>query len=168
MLQIASVTTQKAMGILAARQGVPEAVAALAALAAQQNVTLPTLSPQQIIPQNVAPELSERSTTSKYPLVYVYCSKMVNHLREKFRRFSGDAQMVVEARVSEDRLEDMETHVRSYVDAITQVLDNNRGDWGDGVFYCGGYEVSFGGVKQGGRNFIQIAKVSFVLEISTD
>jgi hypothetical protein len=53
-----------------------------------------------------------------------------------------------------------------YVDAITQVLDKSRGDWGDGVFFDGGYEVTFGGVKHGGRNFLQIAKVVFALEIS--
>src|SRR5260370_41691144 len=133
-----------------------------------QNVSRPEISVQQIIAQNAAGDLFERSTATKYPLIYVYCSKVVNQLREKFRKFSGDAQMVVEARVSQDRLEEMETHVQFYVDAITQVLDNNRGDWGDGVFYGGGYEVTYGGVKHGGRNFIQIAKVSFVLEISTD
>jgi hypothetical protein len=74
--------------------------------------------------------------------------------------------MVVEARVSQDRLDQLETNLQAYIDAITQVLDNSRGDWGDGVFYDGGYEVAFGGVKHGGRNFLQVAKVSFVLEIS--
>jgi len=163
--QVGSLTTKKLAGILGASEGVPGAVAALCAM---QNVSLPAISVQQIIAQNAAADLSERSTATKYPLIYVYCSKVVNQLREKFRKFSGDAQMVVEARVSQDRLEEMETHVQFYVDAITQVLDNNRGDWGDGVFYGGGYEVTYGGVKHGGRNFIQIAKVSFVLEISTD
>ena len=76
--------------------------------------------------------------------------------------------MVIESRVSQDRLDDVGTNSQLYVDAITQVLDSNRGDWGDGVYYPGGYEVAFGGVKQGGLNFIQIAKVSLVLEISAD
>jgi hypothetical protein len=153
------------MGILVASGGVPETVAALAA---EQSIPLPGIAPQQVIAQNAAPDLSERSTVTKYPIVCVYCSKIANVLREKFRTFSGDANMVIEARVSQDRLEDMGTHAQLYVDAITQVLDSNRGDWGDGVFYSGGYEVAFNGVKQGGRNFIQIATVSFVLEISTD
>ena len=165
MAQIGSLTTKKLTAILSAVEGVPGAVAALSAM---QSMSLPAISAQQIIAQNAAADLSERSTAAKYPLIYVYCSKVVNQLREKFRRFSGDAQMVVEARVSQDRLEEMETHTQFYVDAITQVLDNNRGDWSDGVFYGGGYEVTYGGVKHGGRNFIQIAKVSFVLEISTD
>ena len=42
----------------------------------------------------------------------------------------------------------------------------NRGDWGDGFFYPGGYELAFGSVKQGGKNFLQIAKATFELEIS--
>ena len=165
MLQIASATTQKLAEILASSGGI---AATLAALSSQQGLVLPAITLHQIIAQNVTPELSERSTVSKYPLIYVYCSKMVNELREKFRKFSGDVQMVVEARVSQDRLEQIETNLQAYVDAITAVLDNSRGDWGDGVFYGGGYEVTFGGVKQGGRNFIQIAKVSFAVEISTD
>jgi len=165
MAQIAGITTRKAIAVLVAQGGIPDTVDALSA---QQELILPAFLAQQIIPQNVAPELAERSASGKYPLVYVYCSKIVNQLREKFRKFSGTAQMMVEARVSLDRLEEMESHVQFYADAIAQVLDNNRGDWGDGVFYGGGYEVTFGGVKHGGRNFIQTAKVSFNLEISTD
>jgi|HubBroStandDraft_6_1064221.scaffolds.fasta_scaffold296955_2 hypothetical protein len=165
MLQIAGPSTQKALGVLAGPDGLP---AAVEALNFQQAVKLPSITSQQIIAQNVSPDLSEQSTANNYPLVYVYCSKVSNELREKFRTFSGDAQMVVEARVSQDRLDQIESNLQAYVDAITQVLDNSRGDWGDGVSFAGEYEVTFGGVKHGGRNFLQIAKVSFVLEISAD
>jgi len=165
MLQIAGPSTQKALEVLAGPDGLP---AAVEALNFQQAVKLPSITSQQIIAQNVSPDLSEQSTANNYPLVYVYCSKVSNELREKFRTFSGDAQMVVEARVSQDRLDQIESNLQAYVDAITQVLDNSRGDWGDGVSFAGEYEVTFGGVKHGGRNFLQIAKVSFVLEISAD
>lgn len=163
MLQIAGSSTQKVLGVLAGAGGLP---AAVEALVIQQGIALPAITPQQIIGQNVTPDLGEQSTICNYPLVYVYCSKVVNELREKFRTFSGEAQMVVEARVSQDRLEQIEGNLQAYVDAITQVLDNSRGDLGDGTFFDGGYEVTFGGVKHGGRNFLQIAKVSFVLEVS--
>ena len=165
MLSIASAATQKVAGILAASNGVP---AAVEALTAQQNPPLPQIAPQQIIAQNVASDIAEKSAISKYPLVYVYCSKLVNDLREKFRTFSGDAQMSVEARVSQDRLDGLEANLHVYVDAITAVLDANRGDWGDGFFYGGGYQVTFGKVKHGGRNFLQTAEVSFELEVSAD
>jgi hypothetical protein len=163
MLQIAGWSTQKVMGVLAADDGLP---AAVEALVEQQGLTLPAITPEQIIAQNVAADVAEQSTTTKYPLVYVYCNKVVNAIREKFRAFSGDARMVVEARVSQDRIDQIEINLQAYVDAITQVLDDSRGDWGDGVFFDGGYEVAFGGVKHGGRNFLQIATISFVLEIS--
>ena len=165
MLQIAIATTRKLAGILSSESGMP---AAVTAISSQQGLMLPAITPRQIISQNVAPDLVERSTASKYPLIYVYCGKLVNDLREKFRTFSGDAEMIVEARISQDRIDNTDTYLHAYVDAIACVLDNNRGDWGDGVFYCGGYQVTFGGVKQGGRNFIQIAKVSFVVEVSTN
>lgn len=165
MLQIGTLSTNKLMGILLGSGGVPDTVAALAA---EQSVVLPGIAPQQIIAQNVPPDIAEHSTVTKYPIVCLYCNKIANVLREKFRTFSGDADMVIEARISQDRLEDVGTQTQLYVDAITQVLDSNRGDWGDGVFFGGKYEVAFGGVKQGGRNFIQIAKVSFALDISAD
>ncbi len=162
MLQIAETSTQKVMSVLAADDGLPAAVEALV----QQGVALAAITPEQIIAQNVAPELAEQSTASKYPLVYVYCSRVLNENREKFRAFSGEAQMTVEMRVSQDRIEQIETNLQAYVDAMTEVLNESRGDWGDGVFFDGGYDVTFGGVKHGGRNFLQIAKVALVLEIS--
>jgi hypothetical protein len=163
MLLIASTSTQKVLGVLAAGSGLS---AVLEALSVQQGLTLPRITAQQIIAQNVTSEVSDHSTVDNYPLVYVYCAKVINQLREKFRTFSGEAQMVVEARVSQDRLDQIETNLQAYADAITQVLDDNRGDWGAGIFFDGEYEVTFGGVKHGGRNFLQIAKVAFVLEIS--
>jgi len=163
MLQIAGLSTQKVMGVLAADHGLP---AAVEALVLQQGLKLPAVAARQIIAQNVAPDVAEQSTISNYPLIYVYCSKVVNELREKFRTFSGEAQMIVEARVSQDRLDQIETHLQGYVDAITQILDNSRGDWGDGTFFAGGYEITFSGVKHGGRNFLQTAKVAFTLDIS--
>jgi hypothetical protein len=165
MPQIATMTTNKLMAILAGSEGVP---AAVTAFSQTQNLSLAPVSTGQIIAQNVAPDLSEHSRGSNYPLVYVYCTKVTNQLREKFRTFSGNAEMVIEFRTSQDRLDDIQTNLQSYIDAVTQVLDDNRGDWGDGVFYAGGYELTYGGVKHGGRNFLQLGKVSLVLEISTD
>src|SRR5580658_11180095 len=165
MLLIAGTSTQKVRGVLAAGSGLP---ALLGALSVQQGLTLPRITAHQIIAQNVTSEVSDHSTVDNYPLVYVYCAKVINQLREKFRTFSGEAQMVVEARVSQDRLDQIETNLQAYVDAITQILDNSRGDLGDGAFFAGEYEVTFGGVKHGGRNFLQIAKISFALEISAD
>jgi len=141
--------------------------ASIAALSAYEGTEVPAFSAKQVIAQNVAPEIAERSTGAKYPLVHVYCSTLSNLLTEKFRTFSGQAQMVAEVRVSQDRLEGLEAASQLYADALTQVLDQSRGDWGNGVFFCGGYEITYGPVKSGGKNFIQIAKITFTLDISS-
>jgi hypothetical protein len=115
---------------------------------------------------NVGVELSEKSGHVHYPLVLVYCDKMANSLKEKFRRFSGRAHVVVEVRHSEDRLDQMDAGTQVYVDAVCALLDDSRGDWGNGAFYAGGYEVSYEPVVRGGKNFLQRAKVAIEVEIS--
>ena len=163
LVLIASGVTEKLRSILAGDAGVR---ATLPIVDDLERVNLPAFHGKQVIAQNASPDLSEHSSVSKYPVLYVYCGKLLNILREKFRTFSGEAHMTVEVRVSQDRLDELETRVHMYVDAVLQVLDQNRGDWGDGVFYGGTYEVVFGAAKHGGRNFIQIAKITFVAQIS--
>jgi len=99
-------------------------------------------------------------------VMYVYADRIRNLLIEKFRAFSGKVRIVTEVRVSQDRLEGLEDQLRLYVDAVTQVLDANRGTWGQGAFYTGGYEVNFDPVQHGGQNFLQIAKVSLEVDFS--
>jgi hypothetical protein len=133
-----------------------------------ENMRLAPLSEKQISTQNVSVELADRSAEVKYPAVYIYCDKIANLLTEKFRTFSGKAHMVAEVRLSQDRLEGLEKGLQLYVDAITQILEQNRGDWGQGMYYTGGYEVTFGPVKHGGRNYIQIAKITFEVGASSN
>ncbi len=128
--------------------------------------TLAEVSARQVMPQNVAIDVAERSSEMLYPAVQVYCERLTNSQREKFRSFSGRVQMAVEVRFSQDRLEGLEGRLRGYVDAVALVLERNRGDWGMGMFYGGGYEAAFGPVKRGGRNFVQAAKVTFNVEVS--
>ena len=49
---------------------------------------------------------------------------------------------------------------------MMQVLDFSRGDFGEGMYYAGGYQVVFSAVKHGGKNFVQSAKVSFEIGVS--
>ena len=120
----------------------------------------------QVRAQNVAAQIAEHALGVKYPVVNVYCEKIVNDLRQKFQTFSGQVQMAIEVRQSQDRLEGMEDSLELYVDAAMQMLDGSRGDWGDGMYYGGGYEVAFGAVKQGGKNFVQVAKVTFEIGVN--
>lgn len=163
MAQVESKSTGKILSLLQEPAGLPYFVTSIAD---REGVRLPAIEPRQVIPQNITPEAVERSAGATYPAIYVYCEKLANSLREKFRTFSGTARMAVEVRVSQDRLEGLERKLSLYVEAVTDVLDARRGDWGQGLFYTGGYEVAFGPTKHGGKNFIQTAKVGFDVQVS--
>ena len=139
---------------------------ALAALTQNDQALAGVMDLSQVRAQNVAPDLAERTIGVKYPAANIYCEKIVNQLREKFRAFSGQLQMAIELRQSQDRLDGLQDRLELYVDATMQLLDQSRGDWGDGAFYGGGYEVAFGQVKQGGKNFMQVAKITFEIGVS--
>lgn len=165
MARPGNAATNKVLKLLTAKPGINGRLDELAQI---ESVPLPPLGANQIATQNMSFELSDRSAEVKYPSVYIYCDKIANLLTEKFRSFSGKAHMVVEVRLSQDRVDGLEKGLQLHVDAITQILEQNRGDWGQGMFYTGGYEVAFGPVKHGGRNFIQIAKITFEVGASSN
>jgi hypothetical protein len=157
MISIGTAAAAKTAALLLAPEGLKASLAAL---------SLAALPAGQVLTQNTPVELAERSTNVQYPAMHLYCEKLANQLTEKFRAFSGKARMVVEVRVSQDRLEELQRNLEAYVEAVGEVLDRNRGDWGEGLFYAGGYEATFGPVKHGGKNFLQVAKVAFEVDVS--
>jgi len=165
MAQVAGVATKTVVNRLTA----PTAAglqASIGSIVIRESIELPQIGQSQIIGQKVAFEIAEKSPGVKYPVAYVYCEKLTNSLTEKFRRFSGKALMVVEIRISQDRMEELERKLQFYVEAVMNVLEQNRGDLGSGLFFGGEYQVEFGPVKHGGKNFIQIARVLFELDVS--
>jgi hypothetical protein len=161
--RIGSATTVKVMQRITGPAGVNSS---LAALTQAGSALASPLDSAQVRSQNVAADVAERSTTVQYPAVNVYCEKIANTLKEKFRTFSGNVLMAIELRHSQDRLDGLQDSLELYTDALTEVLNTGRGDWGDGMFYGGAYEVSFGPVKKGGKNYIQVAKVTFEIGVS--
>lgn len=137
----------------------------LNSIAASLGATVP-LALSSVLVGNVGADLLEHAVPLRYPAAVLYCDKLTNTLKEKFRTFSGTARVVLEIRHSQDRVENLETTLQHYVDASCQVLDSERGDWGGGLYYAGGYEVAFAGVKKGGRQLIQTARISIDVEVS--
>ncbi|HLH40486.1 MAG TPA: hypothetical protein VKX39_15150 [Bryobacteraceae bacterium] len=165
MAQTASIAAKQFATFLSdSENGIAPAVSKLAA---DSGIALAAIPPGQIISQNVPAAIAERAAAVKYPVVHVYSNRVRNSLTEKFRKFSGKIQTVAEVRVSQDRMEGLEDQTRLYVDAVTQVLDSNRGSWGQGMFYAGGYEVAFEPVQQGGKNLMQVARVTFEVDLSS-
>jgi len=163
MAQVANQSVSRLADLLGGPAGLASSVAAISM---REQVWLAGLQPERILRQQIAADLAERTAGAQYPLFYVYCEKVSNQLREKFRTFSGKARLSVDVRASHERLEELGRITELYAEAVTDVLDTHRGDWGGGVFYGGGYEVTFGPVKQGGKGFVQAAKVGFEVEVS--
>ncbi len=162
--QIGSVITGKVIQRLTEPAG---GVNANLAALTQGALTIPgILDPAQIRSGNIAADLAERSDTVQYPAANIYCEKIINSQIEKFRTFSGKLQMAIDLRHSEDRLDQIQSNLETYADAVIGVLGASLGDWGGGTYYAGGYQVAFGPVKHGGRNFIQTAKVTFEIGVS--
>ena len=162
MAQAASIAAGKVVALLT--DSVAGLGPVLADIAVNAGVELAGTS---VIAQNAPVALMEKSSAVKYPVVLVYSDRVQNLLIEKFRNFSGKVRTVAEVRASQDRIDGLEEKVRLYVDAVTQVLDANRGDWGQGMFFTGGYEVKFDPVQHGGRNVLQVAKVIFEVDLSS-
>lgn len=161
MALVASQIANKAKDLLAAN-----IASAGAQVVSASGITMSSLSAGQVVTGNVPNELAEKSAGARYPLFRVSCARVTNAQREKFRTFSGEAEMVIETAVTQDRLENIEDQLHACVEAVTSVLETSRGDWGSGAIYNGGYEVTFGPVKHGGKNFLQCARVSFIVDVS--
>jgi hypothetical protein len=158
MAQVGSQLSARVVALLSAPDiGLNTVVAQLSEAA---GILMPAFAREQL--------KAQKSAGASYPAVHIYCERVSNTLREKFRAFSGTARMVMEARVSQDRLEGLEQKSQLMADAMTNVLDTSRGDWGMGAFYTGGYEVTFGPVRHGGRNYLQITKVVFDVDVSAN
>lgn len=140
--------------------------AGLAALTGADAMLAAPVEAGQIRAQNAAADMAERGGSMRYPTIHVFCQKIVNDLSEKFRSFSGKVQMVIELRHSQDKLTGLQDALELYADSITRMLDGARGDWGDGMFYGGGYEVAVSPAKQGGKNVMQAAKITFQIGVS--
>jgi hypothetical protein len=116
--------------------------------------------------EQAAGELIERAGRPTYPAYEVYVERVRNEMKEKFRRFSGVVQAVVEVRMSQDRIDGLTEQTQFFADAVADVIERKRGCVGEGIYLPGTYEIVFEGVKRGGLNFSQTAKVKCELEVN--
>lgn len=151
--------------LLAAPDGV---TAACRELVEAEGLEYPVLSGTEVIESFVAAETAEKAGNVPYPAVHVYCDRVTNTLKEKFRTFSGTASLNVEIRVSDDQIGSLGQRLQLYTGSVTAVLDARRGSWADGIYYPGAYEIQYSPVKRGGRNFVQSARVHLEVHIGVD
>ena len=115
---------------------------------------------------HIAGEQWEKAGPLKYPQLVIYCERIRNLQTEKFRRFSGQVDLAVEVRNSGDHVVGLEQGTLLYVEAVSDVIEDCRGEWRPCVYASGQYEVKFEPVKPGGKRFLQVARITVPVQVN--
>ena len=163
MLPLSILTAQKVADLLNTGGALVNQVTSLAASA---NVSVPAINPLNIVLSSAAPDLGDRNMQLTYPRICLYSERVKNTQAEKFRAFSGTVAVIAEVWASGNLVQQGDQWIHFYVEALTSLLRNNIGDWSDGVFFSGVYDVLFAPPKAGGFGFVQSAKITCTLNVS--
>lgn len=126
---------------------------------------LPRVSADQIITDHIPASLLTQQSAVRYPRFQIYCARVENQMREKFNRFSGTAQLTVEIHHSGEKWDSVSSGLGLYVQAVTDVVEANRGELRAGVHLPGRYSVEIDAPKAGGRGYLQSARILVPVEI---
>ena len=138
----------------------------LNALAVQNGIAVPALTSSHIYVTSSVVAMSDDNLQLTYPRVCLYSTAVKNTQIEKFRSLSGTVAVVAEIWASANLLSDVDTWIHYYVEAVTSLLRENIGDWGNGLFFSGAYDVQLEQPKAGGLGFIESAKLTCSLNVS--
>ena len=129
-------------------------------------LAVPGIEASQILLSSAAPDLSDLVNQSSYPRICLYSGGFRNDHLEKFRSLSGSLAVIAEIWTSGNFVNDTDRWIHFYVDAFTTLVGNNIGDWGDGLYFPGPFEIQFQQPKRGGFGFTQMAKITCTLAVS--
>ena len=163
MLPLTILGPQKVVDLLTTDSALQMAVNAIAA---QTGQVLPPIANNQIVITSVSPDMADKNVQLTYPRVCVHSTQVNNTHMEKFRSFSGGMVVATDVWFSGSLVAATETGLPYYLQAIELILQANQGDWGDGFYYSGVYEVQLQPIKAGGFGFVQSARISFTLNVN--
>lgn len=163
MLPLTLLAAQKLLNLLTGTNALQQQLAAIASAA---NSNVPSIAAGQVVLSSVSPDIADKSLQLSYPRICLYSSGLKNTQIEKFRSLSGTLAVIAEIWASGNLVDDTDQWIHFYVEAMTEILRQNIGDWGDGVFFPGVYDVQFQTAKPGGFGYVQSAKVTCSLTVS--
>src|SRR5690348_995957 len=140
----------------------------IAAISTGMMVSVPPIPSERVVLSSIPAELADNNVQLSYPRLCIYSSSLRNSQVEKFRSFSGQVILVAEIWASGDLITEVDTWIHFYVEGLANILRSNTGDWGNGIFYSGAYDVQFQPPKQGGLGFVEAAQLTFALNVSVN
>lgn len=130
------------------------------------DVIVPLITSGQVVLSSAPPDMADKDLELTYPRVCLYTAGVKNSQVEKFRSLSGTVSVVAEVWASDNLASQTDQWIHYYVEALTGILRQNIGDWGDGMFFSGMYDVQLQAPKAGGLGYVESAKVTCVLNVS--
>ncbi len=162
MLPLTILAAQKMSDLLTSGSALSQQIAAIGASC---NVSVPIITSTQVVLSSASPDIGDKNNQLTYPRVCLYSGGVKNTQIEKFRSLSGTVAITAEVWASGNLVTDTDQWIHFYVEALTNILRQNIGDWKDGMFFSGVYEVQFQPPKAGGMGFMQSAKVTCNLNV---
>jgi hypothetical protein len=129
-------------------------------------VAVPLITAAQVVLSSTAPAMGDKDLQLTYPRICLYTATVKNTQAEKFRSLSGTVSVTAEIWASGDLISQTDQWIHYYVEAMTDILRQNIGDWGDGLFFSGMYDVQLQTPKVGGLGYVEAATVTCVLNVS--
>lgn len=165
MSQVVTLSASALVDLLRSNMGVERRL--LERLSGDPNLTHQYPAPS-IHAAHLTGEQWEKAQPVKYPQLVIYCERIRNLQTEKFRRFSGVVDLVIEVRNSGDHIQGLEQATLLYVECVTDLIGGCRGEWRPCVYSTGQYEVKFDAARPGGKRFLQVARITVPVNVSLD
>jgi hypothetical protein len=163
MIPITLLAVQKIAALLNTNNALAEQITLLATT---NDISIPLIQPSEIVLSSVDPNIGDNNYQLTYPRICIYSGNVKNLKLEKFCSFSGTVSVIADIFASGTLLQQIDQWIHYYVDAYTALLRKNIGDWGDGVFFSGIYDVQFQNPKVGAFGFVESAKINSILDVS--
>jgi hypothetical protein len=140
----------------------------LASVSGVNGANVPVIDSTHVYLSSAANDVGDTESRLGYPRICVYSSGFKNAQLEKFRSLSGSVNTTVDIWTSANLVEETDCWIHYYVEATSALLRRSSGDWGDGVFFSGIYDVQFQSPKAGGLGFVQLARLKCDLIVSQE
>jgi hypothetical protein len=158
MLPLTLLVTQKLYNLMTADSALSQE---LESLNRSTGSHVPLIGSAHVYLSSATNDVGDTESRLGYPRICVYSSGFRNSQLEKFYTVSGNASTMVDIWASANLVEDTDRWIHFYVEATSILLRRSSGDWGDGVFFPGIYDVQFQSPRAGGLGFVQSARLKF-------
>jgi hypothetical protein len=135
-------------------------------LAVSNGTNIPPIDSEHVVLSSVSNDVGDTDSRLGYPRVCLYSSGYRNSQNEKFCSVSGIVNATADIWASANLVDDTDRWIHYYVQAVSLLLQRSAGDWGDGIFFSGVYDVQFQSPRAGGLGFTQLARLRFDLTVS--